>query len=185
MRCRSPGVSTTWLEERFPNADQFNSVHEKLIAYWKVLKPHLHKAPLHFSCVKETLEDLTTVEYLRDTAIQAGFTTKLVYLDDIGWDLDSHTYQDLEEEDIKNIFKLYPWEWMWHEQFGQYLALRTTQFIEPTWKMLLSNKGLLPILWELFPGHENLLPCHDRPEPSSALGAAAGAGWSGRFGRRL
>jgi glutathionylspermidine synthase len=26
--------------------------------------------------------------------------------------------------------------------------------------MLLSNKGLLPILWELFPGHANLLPAY-------------------------
>ena len=52
----------------------------------------MHRGTLHFSCVKETLEDLTTVEYLRDTAIQAGFNTKLVYLDDIGWDLDEHTF---------------------------------------------------------------------------------------------
>jgi glutathionylspermidine synthase len=35
-----------------------------------------------------------------------------------------------------------------------------TQWIEPIWKMLLSNKGILPILWELFPGHSNLLECH-------------------------
>ena len=26
--------------------------------------------------------------------------------------------------------------------------------------MLLSNKGILPILWELFPGHPNLLETH-------------------------
>jgi len=32
--------------------------------------------------------------------------------------------------------------------------------IEPIWKMLLSNKGILPILWELFPGHPNLLEAH-------------------------
>ena len=35
-----------------------------------------------------------------------------------------------------------------------------TQWIEPIWKMLLSNKGILPILWELFPGHPNLLECY-------------------------
>jgi glutathionylspermidine synthase len=32
-----------------------------------------------------------------------------------------------------------------------------TIWIEPAWKMLLSNKGILPVLWELFPGHPNLL----------------------------
>ena len=31
-------------------------------------------------------------------------------------------------------------------------------FIEPAWKMVLSNKGILAILWDLFPGHPNLLP---------------------------
>jgi glutathionylspermidine synthase len=30
--------------------------------------------------------------------------------------------------------------------------------IEPAWKMVLSNKGILPLLWELFEGHPNLLP---------------------------
>ena len=155
-------VQWNWLEERFPDADQFNSVHEKLIAHWKELKPYLHKAPLHFSCVKETLEDLTTVEYLRDTAIQAGFTTKLVYLDDIGWDLDTETFKDLEEDDIKNIFKLYPWEWLLDDEFG-FNILRDrnkTHWIEPSWKMILSNKAILPILYELFPNCPYLLPAY-------------------------
>jgi len=40
--------------------------------------------------------------------------------------------------------------------------------IEPLWKMLLSNKGLLPILWELFPDHPNLLPTFDGDEASAA-----------------
>ncbi len=31
------------------------------------------------------------------------------------------------------------------------------RWIEPIWKMLLSNKGILPVLWELYPGHELLL----------------------------
>jgi glutathionylspermidine synthase len=29
--------------------------------------------------------------------------------------------------------------------------------MEPAWKMILSNKGILPILWERNPGHPNLL----------------------------
>ena len=33
-------------------------------------------------------------------------------------------------------------------------------FLEPPWKAVLSNKGILPILWELFPGHRNLLPAY-------------------------
>jgi len=72
---------------------------------------------------------------------------------------------DLNNEKIKTCFKLYPWEWMWQDDFGRYLPQRPVRFIEPAWKMLLSNKGLLPVLWELFPSHPNLLPCFDSPEP--------------------
>ena len=63
---------------------------------------------------------------------------------------------------MRSIFKLYPWEWLLRDQnANQLLSTYTlTQWIEPIWKMLLSNKAILPILWELFPGHPNLLECH-------------------------
>ena len=56
------------------------------------------------------------------------------------------------------LCKLYPWEWLIADEFGAASAAATMRVIEPAWKMLLSNKGLLPILWELNPGHPNLLP---------------------------
>ncbi|MCW3112424.1 MAG: glutathionylspermidine synthase family protein, partial [Segetibacter sp.] len=52
-------VQWFWLQDFDKNKDQYNSIHEKLIAYWKHLKGYLHPAPLHFTCLKETLEDLT------------------------------------------------------------------------------------------------------------------------------
>jgi glutathionylspermidine synthase len=58
------------------------------------------------------------------------------------------------------LFKLYPWEWMVREEFGAHLIEAGMVLIEPPWKMILSNKGILPILWELFPGHPNLLPAY-------------------------
>jgi glutathionylspermidine synthase len=33
-------------------------------------------------------------------------------------------------------------------------------WIEPAWKLLASSKAMLALLWEMFPGHPNLLPCH-------------------------
>jgi glutathionylspermidine synthase len=57
---------------------------------------------------------------------------------------------------------LYPWEWMINEAFAEPLKWTNghVQWIEPAWKMVLSNKGILPILWELFPDHPNLLPAY-------------------------
>ena len=155
-------VQWFWLQDFDKNKDQFNSIHEKLIAYWKYLKVYLQPGKLHFTCLKETLEDLTNTEYMRDCAIQAGIETKLVFVDDIGWDEDTKQFLDLEDEPIKNIFKLYPWEWLAGEQFGKNILEDTnkTFWIEPSWKMLLSNKAILPILWELNPDCEYLLPAY-------------------------
>jgi len=155
-------VQWFWLQDFDKNKDQFNSIHEKLIAYWKYLKVYLQPGKLHFTCLKETLEDLTNTEYMRDCAIQAGLDTKLVFIDDIGWDENAKQFVDMEDESIRNIFKLYPWEWLAAEQFGKNILEDTNQifWIEPSWKMILSNKAILPILWELNPDCEYLLPAY-------------------------
>ncbi|RZM20305.1 MAG: glutathionylspermidine synthase family protein [Pedobacter sp.] len=154
-------VQWFWLQDFDKSKDQFNSVHEKLIDYWKYLKPYLYDGPVHFACVKQSLEDLTTTEYMRDCAIQAGLETKLIFIDDLGWDPIRRVFVDMEDQEVKNVFKLYPWEWMVKEPFfEQMLQQQQMYWIEPAWKMLLSNKAILPILWELFPGCPYLLPAY-------------------------
>jgi len=153
-----------WLEEAKPGADQFNSIHEKLIERWAEFKGPL-SAGVHFASVHESEEDFRTVEYLRDTALQAGIEGLWVAVEDLGWSDGLGRFVDLEEKPIENLFKLYPWEWFLREAFGVHLVKDPARFLEPPWKMLLSNKGLLPILWELFPNHPNLLPAFFSPEP--------------------
>lgn len=153
-----------WLQELHPKADQFNSIHERLIAAWKKWRGKT----VHFSGVKDHSEDEMTVLYLRDTCEQAGVETRPVFIDDIGWSAKEKMFVDLDLRRIENCFKLYPWEWLWQEEFSTHLADDPIHFIEPAWKMLLSNKGLLPILWELFPDHPNLLPAFEEAEPLGA-----------------
>jgi glutathionylspermidine synthase len=104
------------------------------------------------------------VLYIADTAHQAGLRIKQVAIEDVGWDSSRSAFVDLENEPISTYFKLFPWEWMWGSEFAPQLALERCRFIEPMWKMLLSNKGILPILWKLFPNHPNLLPAAFSPE---------------------
>jgi len=148
-----------WLQDFDKSKDQFNSIHEKLIEQWRYVKPYLYFDTLYFTCIKGNLEDLTTTEYLRDCAIQAGYKTQLIYIDDIGWDEAGQQFVGMENEPIRNIFKLYPYEWLIHEPFGQNILRDTNQafWIEPSWKMILSNKAILPILWELNPYNPLLL----------------------------
>jgi glutathionylspermidine synthase len=153
-------VQWHWLEETHADADQFNSLHERLIAKWKDVAPYLN-APVYFSGTDEP-EDMLTLAYLQDTAQQAGLSTQAIAMLDIGWNPDRNAFLDLEENRIDSIFKLYPWESMMAEQFAPHAlaTYREMHWIEPIWKMLLSNKGILPILWELYPGHENLLAAY-------------------------
>ena len=157
-------VQWTWLQDVAPDADQFNSLHERLIAKWRDIAPYLRQ-PVHFASA-DTEEDVLTVVYLRDTAEQAGLKTAQLLMEEIGWDSDSNAFVDLEDKPIRSLFKLYPWESLLDEQFGP-AALRTynnVTWIEPVWKMLLSNKGILPILWELYPKHPLLLEAYfDEP----------------------
>jgi glutathionylspermidine synthase len=137
--------------------DQFNSIHEKLIAKWKDIDPYLSK-PIYFAAL-DNPEDQLTVTYLRDTAQQAKLDTVQMFMQEIGWNDSQQAFLDPDEHPMFSIFKLYPWEAMLQEEFGPH-ALATYQairWIEPIWKMLLSNKGILPILWQLYPNHELLL----------------------------
>ena len=151
------------------NIDQFNTIHEQLIDYWKYLKPYLKGKVLHFACVRESLEDITNVDYIMDCALQAGITCKFLYVDEIGWN--GRYFVDMEEEGITDIFKLYPWEWMVHEKSGHFIMNDTLEcnWIEPSWKMILSNKAILPVLFELFPQCESILECYfDTPKNMTA-----------------
>ena len=147
-----------WLQDVRPNADQFNSIHEKLIRGWSRLESK--SLPIYFAGVRDHLEDEQTVLYLQDTAHQAGLQTKQIFMDDIGFHEMRRRFIDLEDQPIERLFKLFPWEWMWASEFARELKFEVSQYIEPMWKMLLANKGILPILWELNPGHPNLLPAY-------------------------
>ena len=171
-------VQWQWLEDMsalLPGGkpDQFNSIHERLISKWKDVQGYLTE-PVYFAALefnepdpqraKESAEDHLTVTYLRDTAQQAGLQTKQLAMQDIGWNADRGCFvdTDFDENQILSLFKLYPWESMLHEEFGPHAleTYRSMTWIEPIWKMLLSNKGILPILWQLYPNHPLLLPAY-------------------------
>jgi glutathionylspermidine synthase len=159
-------VQWYWLEDVFPGANQFNSIHDRLIDQWKELAPHLPEGRIDF-CSMDDVEDGMTVAYLMDTAQQAGLVSSLFPIDEIAWD--GTAFRAPDNRALSAVFKLYPWEWMVQEEFGPHLTASKTIWIEPAWKMLLSNKGVLPVLWKLYPHHPNLLEAHfDTPGAMSA-----------------
>jgi glutathionylspermidine synthase len=163
-----------WLEDCLsrgllpPDGDQFNSLHERLVARWREIGGG---APVHFACMGKSVEDSGTVAYIEGCAKQAGLMTSFLDIAKVG--LRRNTFVDLSGGIIQRLFKLYPWEFMFADAFGSSPAMARTRFVEPPWKMLLSNKGALVALWEMEPGHPNLLPTYFEGE------------WSaGKLGRR-
>ncbi|WP_347989837.1 glutathionylspermidine synthase family protein [Methylomonas sp. AM2-LC] len=156
-------VQWFWLQECFPQADQFNSIHEKLLSFWANYR-HRHPA-LHFASMDGSDEDFGNVEYLRDTALQAGLQTWHLPIPQIGWDKRQQRFVDEQLQVISALFKLYPWEWLLQDEFSRYLPSANLTLLEPAWKLLLSSKGILPMLWELFPDHPNLLAASFGDQP--------------------
>lgn len=167
-----------WMKEVMgEDYDQFNSIHEQLVEQWKFLREDCWKLPegsrLHFATLHSDaegeliVEDFDNTAYMAETAEQAGFAPKLTFIEDIGWDEERGQFVDHDNEPINHIFKLYPWEWLANEQFGDKLLATSdkTKWVEPLWKMLLSNKQLLVVLHELFPNHPNILPAYNQPQP--------------------
>ena len=165
-----------WLEQQVDrgnlprHADQFNSLQEKLVHRFEEIAAYYRIRNMHFACCRDTEEDRGTVQYLQDCAQAAGLQSEFLYIEDMGL-ADTGAFTDLHDNPVTECFKLYPWEFMLRESFGDALSGAGTNWIEPPWKAILSNKALLPLLWEMFPGHPNLLPAYF---PDNAPGLETG-----------
>jgi glutathionylspermidine synthase len=162
-----------WLEDRIKagllpqGADQFNNLHDQLIARFSAWPTG---GLLHMTAFSEELEDRKNVEYMAECAGAAGHQVVLLDIASIGLDRMGR-FVDEENREIRTLFKLYPWEWLIHEEFGSAMPGSPTVWIEPPWKMLLSTKAILPELWKLSPGHPNLLESYYEGDPAaSAIG---------------
>ena len=149
-------VQWDWLQHHFPHLDRFNAIHECLIERWQRFADDMY-----FTAHQDAdIEDWTTVFYLLDTYIQSAPTRQghVMNLGDIQFDEVNHHFVDNQDRIINDIFKLYPWEFMQEEAFITKADM--ANYIEPSWKLLLSNKSILPKLWQKHKGHPLLLESH-------------------------
>lgn len=167
-------VQWAWMEEQFPDADQFNSIHDKFVEALKKLKFYESAKlrgegddlrTLYLTCVTPHPEDEGTIAYIQRMAEEAGLPVQFIALTDIGWRSGDtglrDRFVDLRNRPIQLMFKLVPWEWLLDDPFGQKLASESVgeniQLVEPAWKMVVANKRLLETVWEMFPHHPYLL----------------------------
>ncbi|KAK6949470.1 hypothetical protein Daesc_009550 [Daldinia eschscholtzii] len=182
-----------WLEQTGHGNDQLNSLTEKLISAWarnlRLIEETLgHRPTVHFAIGygEQTGEDAMNTTLLMDTCQQAGWDTKSLYVEQIAMSPDGRFF-DQDGQHIDVIFKLYPWEYMVEQEFGEACFkdmdrvgqrnsageyVGGTIWIEPPYKMLWSNKALFAILWDLFqddPRSKWLLPTYFENEAPASL----------------
>jgi glutathionylspermidine synthase len=187
-------IQWLWLEQTGNGNDQFNTITEKLIDAWKrnltlVEQALGHRPTVHFAVgwEEESGEDVMNTTLLMDTCQQAGWKTKSIFMEQIGKSSRDGRFYDHQGEHIDVVFKLYPWEFIVEEKFGEaiFKDMETigrrneageyvggTVWIEAPYKMLWSNKAIFAILWDLFkddPRSKWLLPTYFESEAPDSL----------------
>ena len=164
-----PSFQWLWFEQQLAarvlpqGADQFNGVHEALVA--RLAAMFAPDTDLHFAATADAPEDYATVETMAWAAREAGLGAHYTDLDKIGLS-EGGQFTDSEDRVIGALFKLYPWEDLLRDPFADQIATSGCRFIEPAWKSILSNKAILPVLWQMFEGHPNLLPAYFQDQAS-------------------
>ena len=80
-----------------------------------------------------------------------GLTTTMIDIEDIGW-RDDGGFVDLDNRDDRTRLQALSLGMDVPRRVRRKLVEAPTRWIEPPWKAILSNKGILPLLWEMFPG---------------------------------
>lgn len=152
-------IQADWFKEQSNHFSNFNDIDERLIKRWKDgLSQEKISNQIYFSSDMRSAEEWGNVQYLMDTAIQAGIDAHFIDLQNINFDLKKQEFLNNSNQTITTLFKLYPWEFLIEEELYPYISNSKIKMIEPMWKMLLSTKAILPLLWERHPNHPNLLP---------------------------
>ncbi len=164
-------------KNNFEEESQFNAVYEALIDNFKRLVTLQEDVSdfeeiydgwkFLFTSIKDNAEEENTVRLLQHIANEAGYVTEFAYIDEIEFsDEDGIVYND---ENYELWFKLIPWEDIALEESE--LAMLLTNIIKnqkaiifnPAYTLLFQSKGLLKILWDLYPNHPLLLETSFEP----------------------
>ena len=156
---------------------QFNTLYESLVNNFKRLvtleedvssfEENYDGWNFLFTSIKGNAEEENTVKLLQHIATDAGFNTEFAYIDDIEFSSEDGVFYN--EQNYELWFKLIPWEDIALEESD--LAMLLTNIIKnqkaiifnPAYTLIFQSKGLLKILWNLYPNHPLLLETSFKP----------------------
>jgi len=156
---------------------QFNGLYEALIENFQRLvtleesveafEEHYDGWKFLFTSIRGNAEEENTVKLLQHIASEAGYVTEFAYIDEIEFGGEEGIF--FEGENYELWFKLIPWEDIALEESD--LAMLLTDIIKnqkaiifnPAYTLLFQSKGILKILWDLYPNHPLLLESSFEP----------------------
>ena len=159
-----------WLKDVDERGDQFNIIHDRLIEAWKAVRER-DGGPIHFAAMTnvDSPEDYITAEYMRDTAIQAGFKTSLhrrratsagTAPATCSWITPASRSTAASSSTRGSGSSA--------RSSARRSARRRRKWVEPAWKTILSCKSILPLLYERHPDSPFLLPASFDPLPTGS-----------------
>jgi glutathionylspermidine synthase len=174
---------------------QFNNLHEMLQENFRRLitgdKPlaefaeRYARQKLLFSSAEGLAEDERTVRYLQQVAHEAGWYTDFCYMHEAGFSDDQGVFN--RDGQIADFwFKLYPWEDIAADELeltrmlGKIARHGCTRILNPAYTLLFQSKGILKVLYDMFPESPYLLrtdfePLTDVAQVSKKLFGREGA----------
>lgn len=143
--------------KRLVTLSEDTSEFSKLYEGWKIL----------FSSIAGSVEDEQSVKLLEFIAKEAGFHTNFAYVDEVEFNDEEGIFKG--GENYEYWFKLIPWEDIAVQEGELALILKNIManqraiILNPAYTLMFQSKGILKILWELYPNHPLLLEASDKP----------------------
>ncbi|MDA7818292.1 glutathionylspermidine synthase family protein [Sulfurimonas sp.] len=164
-------------ENGMDEAKQFNNVYEAIKNNFKRLitlfddvdgfDENYDAWKILFSSIEGDDEEEATTKLLQQIATDAGFNTGFEYLQNVKFDEEG--IFDLDDNKYEYWFKLYPWEDIAHDEPELATTLTTIMnnqsaiILNPAYTLLFQSKGMLKILYDLFPDSPYLLQTSFEP----------------------
>jgi glutathionylspermidine synthase len=156
-------------------SSQFNTLYESLVSQFRELKSQNDEfePTLLISTMEGYPEDDTNMQLLGEAAEEAGFEVDFEHIENVEFSVEQGIYkQNIEDGSFTRYdfwFKLVPWEYIgWDEPelaeiLTQIVQSKKAVVMNPAYTLLFQSKGLLKVLWELYPNHPLLLETDNKP----------------------
>jgi glutathionylspermidine synthase len=159
---------------KFNDSMQFNTLFETLTSNFRRLRGiNQDLAPtLLISSMRDNAEDDTNVTVLGEAAKEAGFEVAYQYIEEVEFSPEEGIFVENERGEFHQYnfwFKHVPWEYIAYDEpelaqtLTQIVSNRKAVIINPAYTLLFQSKGILKVLWDLYPYHPLLLETDHEP----------------------